>query len=143
MLAQATPQEQAILAKLNQAKNMGVAIFSDSLNRVANLEMFVGQVTNIRAGLPFARSIEALSVDLEAIQKIIGYQREPTVPRIAVGFASPQLQNFKHTLLIKLAHTTVCITAAVPFLQECDDAQSIVNIVKAARSMNFKLTNIM
>ena len=62
ILASSTPQEQAIIAKLNQAKQMGIAIFTDCLNRVANLEMFVSQVTNIRAGLPFARSIDGLSV---------------------------------------------------------------------------------
>lgn len=80
---------------------------------------------------------------MESLQGVIGYQREPAVPRIGVGFASPQLQNFKHTLLIKLAHATVCIQAAVPFLQESEDAKNIVQIVKVARAMNFKLTNVM
>jgi len=143
MLAQASPQEQAIIAKLNQAKNMGTVIFSDCMNRIANLEMFIGQVASIRQGLPFSRAVDGIVPDLEGIQRVIGYQPEPAVPRVSVGFASPQLQNFKHSMLIKLAHSTVCITAAVPYLQQCDDAQSIVTLVKLARSMNYKLTNIM
>jgi len=143
MIANATPQEQAIFAKLNQARNMGCAIFSDCLNRIAHLEMFTGQVTTIRQGLPFARAVDGLVPDMESLQRIIGYQREPAVPRVGIGFASPQLQNFKHSILIKLGHANVCVAAAIPFLQEADDAQTIVNIVKIARAMNFKLTNIM
>lgn len=61
MLANSTPQEQAIFAKLNQAKNMGVVIFNDCLNRIATLEMFVAQITNIRGGLSFSRAVDNIT----------------------------------------------------------------------------------
>lgn len=61
LLAAATPQEHAVLAKLNQAKVMGVAIMEDALTRVENLELFVSQISTIKSGLPFARAINGLS----------------------------------------------------------------------------------
>ena len=45
-------------------------------------------------------------------------------------------------MLIKLAHANVCIAAAIPYLQVASEAQQIVDLVKIARAMNFKLTNI-
>lgn len=139
-MASLTPKEHAIHEKLQKAKLMGISLIDDTLLRIKNLEIFISNVTTTKAGLPFARMVNAVKLDVEALQMIVGAQRMPHVARAPLGLGSPQLQNFKHSLFLQLAMTRVTLEASKAFLSTAEDATHIVGIVKGVRTLSFKLT---